>query len=78
MIKNKVEEDGEEDGVTREAQQQMCENATLNNDSTNDNICNNSTSAGRNIDNGSEKLPDNDNKNKIETMNKDVGLDGEA
>ena len=56
MIENKVENDGEEDGVTREAQKQKFENATSNNDSTNDNICNNSTSAGRNIDNGSEKL----------------------
>ena len=56
MIKNKEEDVGEENGVTREAQQQKCKNATPNTDSTNDSIYNNNTSAGRNINNGSEKL----------------------
>mmetsp|Transcript_17156 Transcript_17156/g.19647 ORF Transcript_17156/g.19647 Transcript_17156/m.19647 type:complete len:212 (-) Transcript_17156:162-797(-) len=50
MIENKVEYDEEEDGVTREAQQQKCKNATPNTDSTNDSICNSSTSASKNND----------------------------
>ena len=47
MIENKVEDDREEDGGTREAQLQKCKNLAPNTDITNDNLCNNCTSASR-------------------------------
>ena len=56
LIENKVEDDGGDDGATRAPKRRKYGNSKPNTDSTNDNICNNSTSAGRNIDNGSEKL----------------------
>ena len=57
---NKVEDDGEEDGVTREAQQQKCEHPMSNTDTTtNGSICSCKSTIRDNDDN---KNNNNDNK----------------
>ena len=51
-MKNKVEYDGEEDGVTKEAQSKKCETQKPNTDTTNYSICSNRfTSVSRNNNN---------------------------
>ena len=51
VMKTDEEDDGEENGVTRESQQQKCVNLKRNTVTTNDNLCNSSTNASKNNNN---------------------------